>query len=122
MIWGRTLSSPASSDVPMATDTQSGRESDISQRWEHHHFRIGSCPACDRLVLTARDLIDDELVDCCLHCEHPFEGEQIRWAPPKEVVELGYFIDGYEHPDLTAESGCNGGSCGVQQPDSIQKE
>lgn len=78
-------------------------------------FLLGSCSSCEKVVLTARDLKDDELVDRCIHCDTLLPSEKLRWAAPSEVVSLGYFIDGYRDPEEATERGCRGGSCGVQQ-------
>ena len=78
-------------------------------------FLIGPCGGCGRVVLTARDLLDEELVDRCIHCEELLSGEDLEWAEPARVVELGYFIDGYRPESSDGERGCRGGSCGVQQ-------
>ena len=104
----------------MSTDANDLRNRAVSASLPaQHSFRVGPCPDCDRQVLTSRDLVDDELIARCLHCEAPLDSDTIQWAAPKDVVELGYFIDGYQVPDSESkEGGCRGGACGVQQPES----
>ncbi len=78
-------------------------------------FRTAPCPHCDRPVLTARDLVDEDLRDRCVHCDHLFDPEEISWAAPDEVLAMGYFIEGFDSQP-SSERGCKGGTCGVRQP------
>lgn len=79
------------------------------------------CAHCERDVLTARDLDDNEqMVDVCLHCETSLDrtDESARWVDARALTEHGYFVDGLESAeDRHGGSGCRGGSCGVQQPE-----
>lgn len=86
-------------------------------QWEEHTFLIGPCPKCQRQVLTARDLAGEDLIDICMHCESPIAADKLSWAEPLEVVELGYFIDGFQGQGCDSEGGCRDGACGVQQPE-----
>lgn len=82
-------------------------------------FRVGHCPQCQRRVLTARDLVDDALVEVCMHCSSNLSArapESLRWAEALELVELGYFVDGFETEDCDSGGGCRDGACGVRQP------
>lgn len=84
-------------------------------------FLVVDCPGCARSVLTARDLDDDgQLVDVCLHCETVLAADapSARWLDARAVLALGYFVDGVAEPqdDGCSTGGCNGGSCGIQQP------
>lgn len=78
-------------------------------------FQVGPCPKCTRSVVTARDLTNDKLVDRCIHCDTLLSSAELSWASAREVVELGYFIDGYRDEVTEKERGCRGGACGVQQ-------
>lgn len=83
-------------------------------------FRVGHCPQCERTVLTARDLDDDALVEVCMHCScnlSSLNPQTLQWAEADQLVELGYFVDGFEPEDCDSHGGCNDGSCGVRQPD-----
>ena len=79
---------------------------------------VGPCPECQKEVLTSRDLVGEEIVDRCLHCESLLPRKTLRWSSPKAVVALGYIIEGYqdEHSQDEGSRGCRGGACGVQQP------
>ncbi|MFP4600481.1 MAG: hypothetical protein ACOC9W_00690 [Persicimonas sp.] len=84
-------------------------------------FLVVHCPACEREVLTARDLDEDGRIgDLCLHCEQPVDRRHpsAQWLVADQLVERGYFIDGHQSlEDRHGGSGCRDGSCGVQQPD-----
>ena len=81
-------------------------------------FLVGTCPSCQREVLTARDLAEVGLVDVCLHCGHCFERAALRLTSPREVTKLGYDIDGLDgDEECDSHGGCRDGTCGVQQPE-----
>ncbi|RAL20567.1 hypothetical protein DL240_16145 [Lujinxingia litoralis] len=82
-------------------------------------FRAGHCPECTQDVLAARDLVENELVEICVHCAcnlSRHSPETLRWVEAPDVVELGYFIDGLESESCDSNGGCRDGACGVRQP------
>ncbi|TXD41770.1 hypothetical protein FRC96_03480 [Lujinxingia vulgaris] len=82
-------------------------------------FRVGHCPQCQRAVLAARDLEGDELVEVCMHCSCNLTSgapQTLRWVEAADLVELGYFVDGFEPEDCDSHGGCRDGACGVRQP------
>lgn len=87
------------------------------QRQTTAAFAVGFCPVCDRDVLTARQLVDDQLANVCLHCDHEFDQQDLQWWSARRVSKLGYVIDGYDDGECDTHGGCRDGSCGVQQPE-----
>lgn len=91
-------------------------QSDVASGPEVGSFLVGPCPDCQQEVLTARELVDEQLVDVCLHCEYQFEDGVVESVSASRVAEMGYVIDGFEDDDCETHGGCRGNSCGVQQP------
>jgi hypothetical protein len=83
-------------------------------------FLVVHCDACERDVLTARDLGDDgRIVDVCMHCDRHLDRDDTsaQWLDAKQLDQHGYFVDGSESlDDRHGGGGCRDGQCGVQQP------
>lgn len=78
-----------------------------------------ACRPEHALTLAARALgPDGDLIWVCESCDARLDASQGRWVEPAELVDLGYFIDGYEPEARHGEpGGCRGGRCGVAQPE-----
>lgn len=123
-LWGSALWSTDDTSVLHSTSSPSMQQksrpylADIAPpiAWEEHSFLVGPCPKCQRRVVAAKELIGDNLVDVCSHCEAPLDYDECDWAGPQEVVDLGYFIDGFQGAGCGSDGGCRDGACGVKQP------
>jgi hypothetical protein len=83
-------------------------------------FLMLPCTACKAEVLSAMQLIDDELVPTCVVCDAklPVGENKGRWIDAETLSTLGYLT-----PTLTTnkgKKGCSKGQCGIAQPAGSQ--
>ena len=80
-------------------------------------FASGECATCERVVIGAHDLIDDQLQIVCSHCDTLLE--RVEWIDSTQADQMGYFVEGAPVRGQTRR--CGGGACGVRQPDEFTR-
>jgi hypothetical protein len=80
-------------------------------------FLVAPCGACDRTVLTARDLdADHRVVVVCVHCAERLDPDEGRYVAADDLDAMGYILENTGEPH--GERGCRDGACGVRQPET----